>query len=166
MNTQQANQDQQAHLVAHRNVQARPAEVFELLCNPARHHQTEPGDWVQDAIDAELITHIDQIFGMQMYHVNAGGYYRMDNRVIALETNQTIAWEPGQYDDSGTRHAAGWTWRYDLADTDNGTEVTLTYDWSQVPEELRATFGLPPFKPEFLDESLASLDQALQSPET
>lgn len=160
MSTENAS-PQKTQMAARRFVPARPDQIFALLSDPARHQQTEPGDWVGDAFDTEPLTGVGQVFGIQMFHVNAGGHYRMDNKVIAFDKDRTIAWEPGQYDDDGELGTGGWTWRYDLAEKDGGTEVTLTYDWSAVPQPQRAEFGLPPFGAEFLEESLASLDRAL-----
>ncbi|WP_010524235.1 SRPBCC family protein [Nesterenkonia sp. F] len=155
-----------------RTLDAPPATIFAVLADPNEHQHTEPTDWVREAHDTAPLTDVGQVFGMRMFHVNAGGEYRMDNRVIAFEQDRVLAWEPGQYDDAGRLGTGGWTWRYDLApvggagpgeddagdDTEPGTAVTLTYDWSGVPEPLRETFGLPPFGPEFLDDSLAALE--------
>lgn len=145
-----------------RTIDAQPATVFALLSDPARHHETEPGDWVRGAIEPKPITEVGQVFGMQMYATGAGGEYVMHNRVTAFDQDRTIGWEPGQYDESGTLGTGGWWWRYDLAAQDQRTAVTLTYDWSAVPQQLREQLGgFPVFTPEFLDESLAALDRAI-----
>ena len=34
-----------------RTIAATPAAIFAILSDPARHKDTEPGDWVRDAID-------------------------------------------------------------------------------------------------------------------
>ena len=113
------------------------------------------------------ITEVGQVFGMNMGFPQDGTPYTMHNRVIAFEQDRTLAWEPGQYDQNGELGTGGWTWRYDLAPADrqgdgsSATEVTLTYDWSAVPDPLREEFGLPPFPPSFLEESLAALDRTL-----
>lgn len=153
------------HYVVTRTVAAAPSAVFALLIDPAQHHETEPTDWVRGSLedDPAPLTEINQIFGIEMFHENAGGRYEMHNRVIALEPGRTIAWQPGQYGSDGSWGSAGWVWRYDLASAGEGTRVTLTYDWSAVPEALRAEFGLPPFPPSFLDDSLAALEHAVAS---
>lgn len=156
-----ADTSHESRMVVRRDVQTPREEVFALLSDPSRHPETEPGDWVREATDPEPITGAGQIFGMEMFHVNAGGHYRMDNKVTAFEPDVRIAWEPGQYDDDGNLGTGGWLWQYDLASKDGGTEISLTYDWSAVPESLRAEFGLPPFGPEFLEKSLESLVRAL-----
>ena len=162
----EAPADDPGHYVVSRTVAAPPPEVFALLTDPARHHQTEPTDWVRGPLDAAPapITEVGQVFGIEMFHENAGGRYDMHNRVIAFEPDRTVAWEPGQYEPDGTLGTGGWTWRYDLAPEGRGTLVTLTYDWSAVPPALREEFGLPPFPPEFLAQSLEALDRALGTP--
>lgn len=152
-----------------RMIAAPPEEVFALLADPARHHETEPTDWVRGSLeeDPAPLTEVGQVFGIEMFHVNTPGRYDMHNRVIAFAQDRTIAWEPGQYGPDGELGTGGWTWRYDLApaggagDGDSATEVTLTYDWSAVPDPLREEFGLPPFPPSFLEESLAALERAV-----
>ncbi|MGP9022878.1 hypothetical protein ACT1U9_31305 [Streptomyces sp. BR1] len=62
-----------------------------------------------------------------------------------------------------TTHAAidgtGWVWRYDLAPLGpSETEVTLTYDWSAVPQYIRDRgIQFPPLGPEHLTNSLHHL---------
>ncbi|MGP9602338.1 SRPBCC family protein [Brachybacterium sp. AOP42-E1-35] len=154
--------DEGSH-VASRTVAASPSAVFALLTDPARHPETEPTDWVRASLEANPapLTEVGQVFGIEMFHANAGGHCEMHNRVIALEPELTVAWEPGQYGPDEELGTGGWTWRYDLAREGAGTRVTLTYDWSAVPEPLREEFGLPPFPPSFLEESLAALERAL-----
>lgn len=159
---------EQDRYVVSRTVPASPAAVFALLTDPARHHETDPTDWVRGPleVDPAPITEVGQVFGMEMFHVNAGGRYAMHSRVIALEQERTVAWEPGQFGPDGELDTGGWTWRYDLAPAgEAGTEVTLTYDWSRVPQVLVEEFSLPPFPPAFLEESLAALERALTTSE-
>ena len=61
-------------------------------------------------------------------------------------------------DEDGTLQFGGWTWRYDLEPVDqHQTRVTLTYNWSKVPAELREHIGFPPFPATHLENSLANL---------
>jgi hypothetical protein len=49
----------------------------------------------------------------------------------------------------------GWIWRYDLVRLGpSETEVTLTYDWSAVPQFRREYIRFPPFGPKHLTNSL------------
>ena len=67
-------------------------------------------------------------------------------------------------DASGNITPGGWSWRYALRPDGTATEVTLTYEWSRTPQAFRdAIGGMPPFPPEYLDASLASLERAVTS---
>ena len=60
----------------------------------------------------------------------------------------------------GNPQIVGHIWRYDLAPAGpSGTEVTLSYDWSAVPDSLRQRlpFPFPPFAADHLTNSLAHL---------
>jgi uncharacterized protein YndB with AHSA1/START domain len=153
----------ESRYVATRTVPAAPQAVFALLADPSRHHETEPTDWVRGSLeeDPAPLTEVGQVFGIEMFHENAGGRYEMHNRVIALEPERTIAWEPGQYGPDGELATGGWTWRYDLAPEAGGTLVTLTHDWNATPDQIMEELGLPAFPPSFLEESLAALERAL-----
>ncbi|BBY49171.1 ATPase [Mycolicibacterium arabiense] len=147
--------------VATRTIAASPSEVFAVLADPTRHRDTEPGDWVRDAIDTEPITRVGQIFAVNMFLEAAGGHYVMHNLVTEFEPDRTIAWLPGQLDDAGKHGPGGWWWRYDLRPNGSGTDVTITYDWSGTEQGFRDAVGVPVFGPEFIDESLAALERAV-----
>lgn len=152
---------QQEQLVAERLVGASPAEVFALLADPARHQETEPGEWVRDALDTTPVTGVGQVFGMNMY-LDSFGDYVMHNEVTVFEQDRALAWVPGQYDEEGRLDTGGWVWRYDLAAEGDGTRVRLTYDWSGTPQAVRDEIGgMPPFGVDFLHQSLESLETAL-----
>ena len=52
----------------------------------------------------------------------------------------------------------GWIWRYDLeASGPSSTTITLTYDWSAVPPEVREQIPFPPFAEDHLANSLHHL---------
>jgi hypothetical protein len=144
-----------------RTIVATPADIFAVLANPTRHQDTEPGDWVRDAIDTSPVTGRGQMFAVNMFLEQAGGHYVMHNLVTEFDQNRTIAWLPGQLDDAGRHSPGGWWWRYDLAPTDAGTDVTLTYDWSETVQDFRDNVGVPVFGEHFIAESLATLDRTV-----
>jgi Polyketide cyclase / dehydrase and lipid transport len=147
--------------VVTRTIAANPAEIFAVLADPSRHKETEPGDWVRDAIDTDRITCTGQMFAVNMFHEQGGGAYVVHNVVTEFNQDRSIAWLPGELDESGRHSPGGWTWRYDLAPNGAGTDVTLTYDWSGAPQEFRETVDMPVFPVEFIEESLASLDRTV-----
>ena len=147
--------------VVTRTIAAEPAEIFGVLADPTRHKDTEPGDWVRDAIDTDHITGIGQMFAVNMFLEQAGGHYVMHNLVTEFEQDRTIGWLPGQLDEAGKHGPGGWWWRYDLTPAGAGTDVTLTYDWSDTMQEFRDTIGVPVFGEDFIEESLATLDRAV-----
>ncbi|GAS97036.1 polyketide cyclase/dehydrase-like protein [Mycolicibacterium canariasense] len=148
--------------VVTRTIPAPPSRVFALLSDPARHRDTEPGDWVRDAVDPQPITGAGQVFAINMFLEQAGGHYVMHNVVDEFVPNRTIGWKPGQLDESGEVALGGWWWRYDLTPNGDGTDVTLTYDWTATPQEFAdAIGGMPPFPVDFIGESLATLERSL-----
>ena len=157
------NADYPDDKMSHTRVIAAPAEeIFAVLSDPNRHQDTEPGDWVRSSITTEPITRTGQVFSMNMFLEQAGGAYRMDNVVTTFEPDTAIAWDPGQADAVGEVRTGGWRWRYDLHPVEAGTEVTLTYDWSDTTQGVRAQFGgFPVVPPAFLAASLASLDRTV-----
>jgi hypothetical protein len=144
-----------------RTIAATPAEIFAVLADPTRHRDTEPGDWVRDAIDTDRITGTGQMFAVNMFLEQAGGHYVTHNLVTEFDQDRTIAWLPGQLDEAGNHGPGGWSWRYDLTPTGAGTDVTLTYDWSGTSQEFRDTVGVPVFGEDFIEESLATLDRTV-----
>ena len=147
--------------VVTRTIPASPASVFAVLADPTRHKDTEPGDWVRDAVDPAPITHVGQMFAVNMFLEQAGGHYVMHNLVTEFDQDTTIAWLPGRLDESGDHSPGGWWWRYDLTPNGDDTDVTVTYDWSETTREFRDTIGVPVFGSDFIEESLAALERTV-----
>jgi hypothetical protein len=143
-------------------IDATPEAVFAVLADPAAHVDIDGTGWVREYLDGERITHVGQVFRMAMYHENVNRpdkNYEIANRVEVFDEPRAIAWKPGQeFPDTGEIRFGGWIWRYDLeANGPSRTNVTLTYDWSSVPAEVRQHIGFPPFGQEHLDNSLEHL---------
>ncbi len=100
-----------------------------------------------------------------MYHPNhPDGNYQIANRVQVCDPPSAISWEPGQDTGDGTLHFGGWIWRYDLTPAGpSHTTVTLSYDWSEVPDSVREHVGFPPFPGEHLSNSLVHLGELASS---
>jgi hypothetical protein len=135
------------------------ARIFAVLADPTTHSAIDGTGWVQDAADHTPLTGVGQIFRMDMYHANhPHGHYRVANKVQVLDPPYAIGWLPGTEKDDGDLEFGGWLWRYDLVPLGpSETEVTLTYDWSAVPQSIREYLRFPPFGPGHLVRSLHHL---------
>jgi hypothetical protein len=152
--------------VVTRTIAATPAEVFAVLADPTRHCNTEPTDWVRDAVDAAPITGPGRMFAMNMFLEQAGGHYVTYNLVDVFDKDRAIGWVPGRLDDAGNHSPGGWFWRYDLAPNGDCTDVTLTYDWNATPQDFRDQVGgMPVFPEDYLAASLATLERTVTSPQ-
>jgi hypothetical protein len=138
-----------------------PAEtVFAVLADPTRHAEIDGTGWVRESLDSARLTEVDQIFRMAMYHENhPDGRYEMANKVEVFDPPHAIAWKPGQNAaNDGDVQFGGWIWRYDLRPVSQAeSAVSLTYDWSAVPQFLREHIQFPPFKSDHLVNSLRNL---------
>jgi hypothetical protein len=135
------------------------ARVFAVLADPTTHAAIDGTGWIQESVDRAPLTEVGQIFRMGMYHPNhPDGNYQIANKVHVLDPPHAIGWLPGTKKDDGDLQFGGWTWRYDLAPVGpSETEVTLTYDWSAVPQRIREYLPFPPFGPDHLTNSLHHL---------
>jgi hypothetical protein len=150
----------QENVSATLTVAAPAARVFAVLADPATHAAIDGTGWVQEAADRAPLTEAGQIFRMDMYHRgHPDGNYRVANKVVVLDPSRAIGWLTGTESGNGQLEFGGWLWRYDLVPLGpSQTEVTLTYDWSAVPQFIRDRgIHFPPFGPEHLTNSLQHL---------
>jgi hypothetical protein len=140
--------------------------VFAVLADPARHAAIDGTGWVCANLNSEPLTAVGQIFRMAMYHPNhPDGNYEIANRVEAFDPPSAVAWKPGYDTEDGGLGFGGWIWRYDLEPAGpSATAVTLTYDWSNVSDDVREYLTFPPFAPNHLDNSLAHLAELVTAP--
>ena len=97
-------------------VPANPAEIFELLADPRRHHEIDGSDSVLAArVKAPKRLELGSKFGMRM---RIKVPYLITNKVVEFEEGRLIAW----------CHMGGHRWRYILEPTDGGTNVTEQFD--------------------------------------
>ncbi len=157
----------QENVSASLTVAAPATRVFAVLADPTTHAAIDGTGWVQEAADRAQLTEIGQIFRMDMYHPSrSNGDYQTANKVQVLDPPRAIGWLTGYDKGDGHLEFGGWTWRYDLAPLGpSETAVTLTYDWSAVPQSIREHIQFPPFGPEHLTNSLHHLAE-LTAPTT
>jgi uncharacterized protein YndB with AHSA1/START domain len=135
------------------------ARVFAVLADPTTHAAIDGTGWVQEPVEQAPLTEVGQLFRMDMYHPDhPDGDYRVVNRVEVLDPPHAIGWLTGEQHGDGHLEFGGWIWRYDLESLGPSiTSVTLTYDWSAVPQRIREYLQFPPFGPEHLINSLHHL---------
>ncbi|MDI2031557.1 SRPBCC family protein [Saccharopolyspora sp. TS4A08] len=135
-------------------------ELFAVLADPTTHAAIDGTGWVQESVDRAPLTEVGQLFRMDMYHPDArDGDYQVVNQVHVLDAPRAIGWRTG-YDPEGDGNLefGGWFWRYDLEPkSPNATRITLTYDWSAVPNTIRDHLEFPPFPKTHLPNSLNHL---------
>jgi uncharacterized protein YndB with AHSA1/START domain len=156
---------EQENVSAILTVAAPATRVFAVLADPATHAAIDGTGWVQEAVDRAMLTEVGQVFRMDMYHAgHPDGDYRVVNKVEVLDPPRAIGWMTGTEKGDGELEFGGWIWRYDLAPLGpSETEVTLTYDWSGVPQFRREYIQFPPFGPEHLTNSLHHLAELVAS---
>lgn len=157
--TGQAGQAAVDTVRATRTVAAPAEKVFAVLADPAAHASIDGTGWVREAVDGDPLTEVGQLFRMDMHHPSRpDGDYQVVNKVVVIDPPRAIGWLTGYRKDDGALAFGGWTWRYDLvALGPSETGVTLTYDWTAVPGDIRDRIGFPPFGPEHLPRSLDHL---------
>jgi hypothetical protein len=150
----------QEHVSVTLTVAVPAARVFAVLADLRTHSAIDGTGWGQESVGQAPLTEVGQIFGMHMYHPDhTDGDYQTANKVHVLDPPRATGWLTG-YDPMGDGHLefGGWFWRYDLAPlSQSETEVTLTHDWSAVPQSIREYIQFPPFGPEHLTNSLHHL---------
>lgn len=112
-----------------RRIEAPADRIFELLADPARHHDIDGSGTVRDAKErsGERLQ-LGSKFGMKMHlAVN----YSMVNEIIEFEDGRRIAWQTRPGDGWQSKMFGGRIWRYELEPADTGTLVRETWDISR-----------------------------------
>ncbi|HTZ08975.1 MAG TPA: SRPBCC family protein [Acidimicrobiales bacterium] len=125
-------------LTVERTVPAPPEAVFDLLADPARHHEIDGSGMLQGAppeVPVRLAP--GAVFGMRM---KMGVRYSTVNRVVEFEENRRIAWRTGP--EGALGHVlAGRVWRYELAPVEGGTLVRESWDITTDHQRLLLRLG-------------------------
>jgi uncharacterized protein YndB with AHSA1/START domain len=117
-------------VVSAERVIAAPADrIFELLADPARHHDIDGSGTVCDAEESSgERLQLGSKFGMKMH---LGINYSMVNEIIEFDDGKRIAWQTRPGDGWQSRLFGGRIWRYELEPADGGTLVRETWDISR-----------------------------------
>ncbi|WP_029629505.1 SRPBCC family protein [Yaniella halotolerans] len=114
---------------ATQTINAAAADIFELIADPARQPEWDGNDNLAEAPEGQRITDVDQEFTMHL----TNGQSRT-NYVVEFSEGRLIAWNPAPTGETPRGHLFRWELR-PLSDT--ATEVTHTYDWTQLVDETR-----------------------------
>ena len=114
---------------ATRTINAPAATIFELIADPARQPEWDGNDNLAQAPAGQRITAVDQQFTMALTNDES-----RTNHVIEFDEGRRIAWKPAPTGQEPRGHIFRWELR---PIDDNSTEVTHTYDWTQLTDETR-----------------------------
>ncbi|WP_150460210.1 SRPBCC family protein [Nesterenkonia ebinurensis] len=110
-------------------IDAAAAVIFELIADPAKQPAWDGNDNLAEAAEGQRITAVGQVFTMRL----TSGSLR-ENHVVEFAEGTLIAWKPSDVGQAPAGHL--WRWELEYLDA-GGTEVTHTYDWSQLTDSAR-----------------------------
>jgi Polyketide cyclase / dehydrase and lipid transport len=126
-----------------RTIEATPAAIFAVLCDPQGHVAIDSSGMLQSA-EGEPVGKVGDSFVVHMDRESLNDYpelgrYDVTVTISAFEPDREIAWKiAGQI-----RPPIGHVYGYRLAPADGGTEVTSYYDWSDIHPQWRAAGIFP-----------------------
>jgi uncharacterized protein YndB with AHSA1/START domain len=128
-------------------IAAGPAQVFELIADPAQQPRWDGNDNLAEAAAGQRVHRVGDVFNMTL----TGGAVR-ENHVVEFDEARRIAWTPAE---PGQR-PPGHLWRWELEPIGaSATRVTQTYDWTDLTDANR--FGRA--RATTADKLRASLDR-------
>jgi uncharacterized protein YndB with AHSA1/START domain len=150
-------------VVSVERVIAAPADkIFELLADPARHHDIDGSGSVREAKESPERLREGATFGMGM-HLGIG--YSMLNTVVEFEDGKRIAWQTTPGGKFGGRLFGGRIWRYELEPTDSGTRVRESWDISQEKGPIKGILRMARTKEhtrEAMEKTLANIAKLVE----
>ncbi|MFN8021746.1 MAG: SRPBCC family protein [Acidimicrobiales bacterium] len=111
-----------------RVIPAPASAIFDLLADPARHHEIDGSGTVQQAKEGSHRVKLGDRFGMDM---KMGIPYAMVNEIIEFEDDRRIAWQTTSPIKVLGLVIGGRIWRYELEPVEGGTRVRETWDISK-----------------------------------
>jgi uncharacterized protein YndB with AHSA1/START domain len=131
-------------VVSVERVIAAPADrIFDLLADPARHHDIDGSGSVRDAKDNPSRLTMGARFGMGMH---LGYDYSTVNEVIEFDDGKRIAWQTRPGSGFQGRFAGGRIWRYELEPAEGGTLVRESWDVSREKQPIKTVLRTGPTK--------------------
>lgn len=132
-------------------INADPATVFDVLADPAQHPLFDGSGTVKGRMSGPPRLYLGATFAMRM---RWGAPYFIRSRVVDYEEDRRIAW----------RHPLRHIWRYELSPTDDGTQVTESFDYAQAPTAaIFERAGIPEKNHTAIEASLQQLKVLVES---
>jgi hypothetical protein len=129
-----------------REIDADPAKVFALLCDPKGHVAVDSSGMLQSAegdpvrqVGDEFVVHMDR----EALNDYPMGKYDVTVIITRFEQDALLEWTISGAIQPPIRHLYG----YRLQPSDSGTTVTTYYDWSEIDDAYRDA-GIFPVIPE------------------
>ncbi len=114
---------------ASREIAATPAQIFELIADPALQPDWDGNDNLAAAPGGQRVQAVGDVFLMTL----TTGDDR-ENHVTEFEEGRRIAWRPA----APNQEPFGHLWRWELEPVDDShTRVTHTYDWTDLTDAKR-----------------------------
>jgi uncharacterized protein YndB with AHSA1/START domain len=142
-----AEQDAPRVVRAAREITAEPAQIFELIADPAAQPGWDGNENLAWAPAGQRVRRVGDVFTMTL----TGGGIR-ENHVVEFAEGRRIAWMPAEPGLPRPGHV--WRWELEPAGPAR-TRVTCTYDWTELTDESR----FPRARATTADRLQASLDR-------
>ena len=144
-----------------RTIDAAPADIFAVLCDPQGHVAIDATGMLQDAEGAPVQA-VGDSFVVHMDREALGdfplGRYDVSVLISEYEQDSVIAWTIlGQI-----RPQIGHVYGYRLEPTDDGTLVTSFYDWTDIDQHWRDADIFPVVSESALKATLGILDRTVR----
>ena len=144
-----------------RTIDAAPADIFAVLCDPQGHVAIDATGMLQDAEGAPVQA-VGDSFLVHMARAAPGdfpiGRYDVSVMISEYEQDSLIAWTIlGQI-----RPQIGHVYGYRLEPADDGTLVTSFYDWSDIDQHWRDADIFPVVSESALKATLGILDRTVR----
>jgi hypothetical protein len=146
-----------------RTVDAEPAEVFALLCDPAGHVAIDSSGMLMSA-EGDPVGAVGDTFVVHMDREALNDYplglYDVTVAITAFEQDREIAWTV----EGVIRPQIGHVYGYVLEPTEGGTKVTSYYDWSGIDPVWREAGIFPVISEGALRATLGILARTVARP--
>ena len=151
-------------LEVQRTIEADPASIFRVLCDPQGHVAIDSAGMLMDAT-GEPVAGVGDSFVVHMDRESLNDYpdlgkYDVTVTIREFEQNRLIAWTVLGQIRPQLGHVYGY--RLEPDQQNEGTIVTSFYDWSQIDEKWREAGIFPVLSEGALRASLGILDRTVR----